>query len=157
CGAIACTGPPTSACCAGCRGTSAGTGSRSAGASGVATSELYDTRFSAAERRAKDAVWRGLCADFFQRLVAEDATVLDLGAGFCEFVNHIRGREKWAVDTDPRLPERAAPDVHVHPGPAHDLGWRETASVDVVFASNVFEHFRTKDDVLRALEEVVRV
>ena len=123
----------------------------------MATSALYDTRFSVEERRAKDAVWRVLCADFLQRWVPEDATVLDLGAGFCEFVNHIRCREKWAVDTDEGLRERAAPDVHVHCGPAHDLSWRAPASVDVVFASNVFEHFRSKDDVLTAFAETLRV
>jgi len=123
----------------------------------VAAPELYDTRFSLVERRAKDAVWRVLCADFFQRWVPLDATVLDLGAGFCEFVNHIRCREKWAVDSDERIADRAGPDVHVHRGPAQDLRWRAAESVDVVFASNVFEHFLTKDDVLTALREARRV
>jgi SAM-dependent methyltransferase len=123
----------------------------------VAAPELYDTRFNAAERRAKDAVWRVLCEDFFQRWVPADATLLDLGAGFCEFVNHIRCREKWAVDSDERIAAWAAPDVHAHCGPAHDLRWRSSASVDVVFASNVFEHFLAKDDVLAALREAHRV
>jgi len=123
----------------------------------VAAPELYDTRFSAEERRAKDAIWRVLCEDFFQRFVAPDSTVLDLGAGFCEFVNNIRCREKLAVDADPRLSSWAGPDVQVRSGPAHDLGWRAAATVDVVFASNVFEHFLTKDDVLAAFREVHRV
>ncbi len=123
----------------------------------MAAPELYDTRFSAADRRAKDAIWRVLCEDFFQRWVPPDATVVDLGAGFCEFVNHIRCREKWAVDSDERLATWAAPDVHVHCGPAHDLAWRASATVDVVFASNVFEHFLAKEDVLAALREARRV
>jgi SAM-dependent methyltransferase len=123
----------------------------------VAAPELYDTRFSAEDRRAKDAVWQVLCQDFFQRWVPADAVLIDLGAGFCEFVNHIRCRERWAVETDPRARERAAPGVHVHAGSAHDLRWRPAASVDVVFASNVFEHFTAKDDVLGALREAHRV
>ena len=123
----------------------------------MAAPELYDTRFSPAERQAKDAVWRVLCADFFQRYVPPEATVIDLGAGFCEFINHIRAREKWAVDTEERLRTWAAPEVHVHCGPAHDLGWRTSASVDVVFTSNVFEHFLSKADVLAALREAYRV
>jgi len=123
----------------------------------VAAPSLYDTRFSPAERRAKDAVWQVLCADFFQRYVPENATVVDLGAGFCEFINHIRCREKWAVETDERVRELAGSDVKVHRGPAHDLGWLPPASVDVVFASNVFEHFTSKDDVLTALREGRRV
>src|SRR5207253_5044194 len=66
-------------------------------------------------------------------------------------------REKWAVDSDERLATWAAPDVRVHCGPAHDLGWLGPATVDVVFASNVFEHFLAKDDVLAALREAHRV
>lgn len=118
---------------------------------------LYDARFDAAERRAKDALWRVLCEDFFQRWVPPGGALVDLGAGFCEFVNHIRAREKVAVEADPRVRERAAPGVEVRVGPAHDLSWRADASVDVVFASNVFEHFHAKADVLAALREVHRV
>ena len=123
----------------------------------MAAPALYDTRFSVEDRRTKDVHWQVLCQDFVQRWVPEDGVLLDLGAGFCEFVNHIRAREKWAVETDPGVRDRAAPGVHVHCGPAHDLGWRASASVDVVFASNVFEHFLRKDDVLAALREVFRV
>jgi SAM-dependent methyltransferase len=123
----------------------------------VGDPELYDTRFSAAERRAKDAVWRVLAERFFQRWVPADATLLDLGAGLCEFVNHIRCRERWAVDTDERLASFAGPGVQVHCGPLDDLGWRAPASVDVVFASNVFEHLRSKDEAFAALAEVHRV
>jgi SAM-dependent methyltransferase len=72
-------------------------------------------------------------------------------------VNHIRCRERWAVEMDPRARQMAAPGVEVHAGSAHDLGWRPSGTVDVVFASNVFEHFTTKDDVLAALREAHRV
>jgi len=123
----------------------------------ASVSPLYERRFSAEDRRAKDALWRVLCRDFFQRWVPLDACVVDLGAGLCEFVNHIRAREKWAVDMDPDLPLRAAPGVRVRCAPAHDLGWLDSASVDVVFASNVFEHFMTKSDLVTALCEVRRV
>src|SRR5262249_57296115 len=51
----------------------------------------------------------------------------------------------------------AAPGVQVPAGSAHDLSWRPAASVDVVSASNVFEHFTAKEDVLSALREAHRV
>jgi len=121
------------------------------------TQALYDERFDAAERRTKDALWRVLCRHFLQRWVRPSDAVLDVGAGFCEFINHIDAREKWAVDLNPHTAECAAPDVRVHRGPAHDLGWLAAASVDVVFASNVFEHFLAKDDVVAALREIRRV
>jgi len=118
---------------------------------------LYEQRFDAAERRAKARVWQVLCTDFFQRYVRESDAVLDLGAGFCEFINHIRCREKWAVDADEQVRTLAASDVRVHCGPAHDLAWLGDASVDVVFASNFFEHVTTKDLLLVTLGEVRRV
>ncbi len=120
-------------------------------------SELYDRRFSAAERRAKDALWQVLCEDFFQRWVPVDGRIVDLGAGLCEFVNHIRAGEKWALDMNPDLARYAAPGVHTRCGAAHDLAWLATGSVDVAFASNIFEHFPSKDDLLVALREVHRV
>src|SRR5262245_56290906 len=120
-------------------------------------SDLYDRRFSAADRRAKDALWRVLCEEFFQRWVPRDACLVDLGAGLCEFVNHIQAREKWALDTDPRVVQDAGPGVHARCGPADDLGWLATESVDVVFASNVFEHFLSKGALITALREIHRV
>src|SRR5262249_56761119 len=86
--------------------------------------------------------------DLIRRYVRESAGVLDLGAGFGEFINHIRCREKWAVDADEQVRTLAASDVRVHCGPAHDLAWLGDASVDVVFASNFFEHVTTKDLLL---------
>jgi SAM-dependent methyltransferase len=118
---------------------------------------LYEQRFDAAERHAKARVWQVLCADFFQRYVRDSDAVLDLGAGFCEFINHIRCAEKWAVDADEQVRSLAAADVHVHCGPAHDLSWLATARVDVVFASNFFEHMISKDQLLATLAEVHRV
>lgn len=118
--------------------------------------DLYDTRFSAEDRRAKDALWRVLCR-FFQRWVPEDGTVLDVGAGFCEFVNHIRARERVALDMDERARSLAGPGVEFRRGSGDDLGWRASASVDAVFASNVFEHFPAKENVFAAMREAFRV
>jgi SAM-dependent methyltransferase len=118
---------------------------------------LYDTRFDAADRAAKAALWEVLCRDFFQRYVPADGTLIDLGAGFGEFVNHIRCRERWAVDIDPGIRDLVADGVQVHVGSADDLGWRADDSVEVVFASNVFEHFPSKDRVFASFGEVRRV
>jgi len=120
-------------------------------------SDLYGQRFTEADRRAKDVLWSILCRDFFQRWVPRDARLLDVGAGLCEFVNHIQAAERWALDMNPEVASLAAPGVRTHVGPAHDLGWLATGSIDVVFASNVFEHFLSKDDVLTALREIHRV
>src|SRR5512142_2795385 len=69
--------------------------------SGAELAALYTTRFSADERKAKRALWEALCRGFFDRYVRPSDTVLDLGAGSCEFVNAIRAKEKIAVDLNP--------------------------------------------------------
>src|SRR5262245_63966049 len=120
-------------------------------------SELYERRFSAADREAKDALWRVLCVDYFQRWVSPDACLVDLGAGMCEFVNHIRARERWAVDSDPQLARRAAPGVKTHCGPANDPGCPAADTVDSAFASNVFNHFHSTKDLLAPLAAGLRV
>lgn len=123
----------------------------------MAERALYDQRFNPEERRAKAQVWQVLCRDFFQRYVAPDDAVLDLGAGFCEFINHIRCGAKFAVDSDPQVLDHAAVGVTVRQGRADDLSWLEAASLDVVFASNFFEHMTHKDAVLATLREAHRV
>ena len=119
-------------------------------------SDLYEHRFSAAERERKTALWKVLCQSFFQKYVRESDTVVDLGAGYCEFINNIRCAKKYAVDLSEDTQTAAAEDVTVVLKPATDLSSFEAQTVDAVFASNLFEHLRTKDElmaVLRAYRE----
>jgi SAM-dependent methyltransferase len=119
--------------------------------------KLYDRRFGAELRARKDSLWKVLCEDFFQRYVSERDTVVDLGAGYCEFINHIRAGHKFAVDLNDDTPESAAPDVAVVLTAADNMTQFESNSVDVVFSSNLFEHIRGKDELVSILHEVHRV
>lgn len=121
---------------------------------------LYAARFPERERRARAQQWRTLCEHFFARYVPPGATVLDLGAGYCDFINHIRGARRIAIDLNPETPRAAAPGVEVHSLPLSALGSVVApGSVDVAFASNVFEHLRSPDallEVLGAVREALR-
>lgn len=123
----------------------------------MGATELYDQRFNPAERAAKARLWAVLCGDFLQQYVAPGDAVLDLGAGFCEFINHIACAQKFAVDADAQVRQCAAPGVEVHVGPVHELGWLGDGAVNVVFASNLFEHLPSKDVLLATLREVHRI
>jgi hypothetical protein len=124
---------------------------------GADLSALYQTRFSPEEQRRKSELWRVLCESFFQRYVKPDDVVLDLGAGYCEFINQIRCGTKIAVDLNPDVPRYAAPGVRVLSTRSSSLAALDDGSVDVVFASNFFEHLPTKDEFLATLVEVKRV
>ena len=119
---------------------------------------LYRQRFADVSRRKRAGMWEVLCRSVLQRHVQPTGTVLDLGAGFCEFINAIRCARKIAVDTNPGLREFAAPDVEKVvgeiPSVLRTLG---DASVDVVFCSNFFEHLCDKGTVLAVLRQVHRL
>ena len=121
---------------------------------------LYAARFPEAERDARVRLWRTLCDAFFARYVPPGGTVLDLGAGYCDFINQIRAGRRIAIDLNPETPAAAAPGVEVHSLPLPALGTAVAAgSVDLAFASNVFEHLRSPDallDVLAAVRTALR-
>jgi SAM-dependent methyltransferase len=119
-------------------------------------SRLYEGRFSSEDLAFKAAMWTVLCEHFFQRYVRPTDTVLDLGAGSCEFINAIHAARKIAVDLNPGT-RAFARDAEVLAQPVTDLSPVPAASVDVVFSSNVLEHLPTKDAVLQALRETRRV
>jgi SAM-dependent methyltransferase len=119
--------------------------------------ELYARRFGPKERAQKNALWKVLCQSFLQRYVSESDVVMDLGAGYCEFINHIRCRRKIAVDLNQETCQYAADDVTVLLEPADALSSIEDATVDVVFASNLFEHLPDKQVLIAVLAAIHRV
>jgi SAM-dependent methyltransferase len=114
-------------------------------------------RFSLDEKQRKDRIWQVLCRHFFQRYVDPQSTVLDLGAGYCEFINHIVSQRRIAFDVDEHVRAHAGPGVEVVQGTSTDLRAFQDEAIDVVFASNFFEHLPSKDDLVRTLVEVHRV
>jgi SAM-dependent methyltransferase len=113
---------------------------------------LYAVRFSRRRRAAKARLWGVLCESFFQRYVPAGATVLDVGAGYCDFINKIRAARRIAVDANPDTARFAAEGVEVHLLPLERLAEAiEPESVDLAMASNVFEHLRGPDALLEVL------
>jgi SAM-dependent methyltransferase len=116
---------------------------------------LYAARFHDDERESKARLWRVICQVFFARYVPYDACVLDLGAGYCDFVNNISARRRIAVDLNPDTKRFAAAGVEVHQLPLENLSEAvDQGTVDLAFASNVFEHLRGPDALLKVLTEV---
>lgn len=120
-------------------------------------SDLYSNRFNPTEQHRKDLLWQVLCKDFFQKYVRPDDRVIDLGAGYCEFINHIECGTKIAIDLNPDTPRYANPNVRVLQCVANAMPEIPDSFADVVFASNFFEHLRTKDIFLETLREILRV
>ncbi|MEO7752165.1 MAG: class I SAM-dependent methyltransferase [Terracoccus sp.] len=113
----------------------------------------FQTRLRADPNREK--AWRHLCA-WLARYIPADRAVLDLGAGWCHFANHVRAARVVAMDLDGTVVLAAAPHVRAEVGDCTDLSRFEDGSFDVVFASNLLEHL-DRDQARRLLGEAHRV
>jgi SAM-dependent methyltransferase len=116
---------------------------------------LYRQRFEG-EQKFRNAMWRVLCNDWFQRFIGPDDTVLDVGAGHCEFINNIVARRRIAVDLNEETHQAASEGVEVVTASSEDLTSISAGSIDVAFVSNFFEHL-SRPAILATLEEVHRV
>lgn len=119
--------------------------------------KLYSQRFPEHELARKHAIWKGLCSDFFSRYVRPDDTVVDIGAGYCEFINNIRAATKIAVDLNPGMRRFAASDVRIINESCTAIEQLASGSVDVVFMSNFLEHLPSKQLVLDTFREAHRI
>jgi 2-polyprenyl-3-methyl-5-hydroxy-6-metoxy-1,4-benzoquinol methylase len=113
---------------------------------------LYRHRFPAEILDQRAAVWKILCRSWFARYIPPHARVLEVGAGYCEFINNIAAEMRVAVDLNPETRSHAAPGVIVH-----EIAAERVAEVaphdyfDTVFMSNFLEHCRSRDQMLAVL------
>ena len=117
--------------------------------------QIYARRFTP-DLKFRRNLWRILCTDFFQKLIPEESRVLEIAAGYCEFINHIRAGQKFAVDINPETRNHANADVNVFISPSDNIEGLADASVDIVFVSNFFEHI-TREAILATIREVKRL
>ena len=72
---------------------------------------VYKNRFQDDVIINRDKMWKALCSEFFDNYVRVENNILDLAAGYCDFINnvgedkntinvHVRGR-RVAVDLNP--------------------------------------------------------
>ncbi len=116
---------------------------------------IYGQRF-AGKQEYRDRVWRVLIGHLFQKLIPDNAAVLDLGCGYGEFINQVACRAKYGMDLNPTTARVLAPGISFFqqdcsaPWPLVD------GSLDVVFTSNFFEHLPSKQTLGAALDEARR-
>lgn len=119
--------------------------------------KLYVRRLGAEQVDKRNRLWRIICSDFLQKFIPEESAVLDIGAGYCEFINNIKARMKYAIDLNEDTRAFANTDVEVFTCSAAHIDSMADNSVDIVFMSNFLEHLKTKQEVLEVLLEVRRV
>jgi SAM-dependent methyltransferase len=117
--------------------------------------KIYSARFSGMEAYRND-VWNVLVNQFFSRWIKPEDSVLDLGCGYCEFINNIGAAQKFAMDLNPSAKDRVSRATRFieqdcsAPWPLPD------DSLDIVFSSNFFEHLPSKTALQATLIEAYR-
>lgn len=117
--------------------------------------QIYKNRFGKQVLARRTAVWQALCEGWFNRYVPANGKVLEVAAGYCEFINNVAAGERVAVDLNPETRNHAAPGVQVFEIAAERLGEAVPKShFDSAFMSNFLEHCRTREQVLAVFEAV---
>ena len=118
--------------------------------------DLYEVRFDEREVAAKQAVWDEI-ARYLQRYVDPARPVLDVACDRGQFIQAIRGSERWASDVRDMRAD-LPPDVRF----VQSLG-QALASVlperyfGTVFMSNYLEHLESSSAVIEQLSVVERL
>lgn len=118
---------------------------------------LYRERFDEHGHAQKNKVWKIICEDFLQKFIEPADTVLDMGAGTCEFINNIECKTKYAVDVNPDTARFMDKGVVLIRPRDYNLSELEESTINVVFASNFFEHLPNRQTVLDVLSSIQRV
>jgi SAM-dependent methyltransferase len=122
-----------------------------AGPACVSVDGYHDSRLARDAKR--DIVWKALWRFFFSKRVKPGDTVLDIGCGYGEFINHVVARRRIGLDLWKDMPAHLAPGVEPIVGPATDLSAIEDGAVDYAFSSNLFEHL-SKDELGELLAQL---
>ena len=93
---------------------------------------------------------------FLSPYISLNFTVVDLGAGYCDFINQVGAAKKYAIDISPELSKFAGRDVIQINRQGFNFYEIPNESVDVVFASNFLEHF-IDEELSKIMKEVKRI
>lgn len=116
---------------------------------------LYQNRFSPDQQERKLKLWKVLIKGFLQNYIPEDAEVLDIAGGYCEFINHVSAKAKFLIDLNPDSNSYANNDVTVFNQDIleiYDKNINLQKQFDCIFTSNFFEHLSTKEDLIKILK-----
>jgi len=117
------------------------------------TDSYYKSRY--VWNNDRKVVWKEIVR-YLSKFIPENGTVLDIGAGYCDFINNVEAKKRIALDYSPDLAKYAGKDVVQINSAVTDMSKVSTGLVDVVFASNLFEHL-TDEDLEKTMLEVKRV
>ena len=116
--------------------------------------QIYGARF--AGKTDDRTQVRRVLVSYFGQWFPSTGAVLDLGAGYCEFINHATARAKYAMDLNPDVRKRATQGVTVLQQDCAEPWPLPEGELDAVFTSNFLEHLPNKAAVSTVLSNAYR-
>jgi len=126
-------------------------------------SRYFKTRYTPDPGRSR--IWKAIC-EYVQPFVPMDGVVMDVGAGYCDFINQIKAGQKYALDANPEVANYCMPGVQFLHGQAENPIAIRRHSVDAVLISNFLEHlsdpqcsslFDQFDDLLKEKGRIILI
>ena len=118
------------------------------------TDDAYHRTRSQPDARRR-VLWQTLVACVFQKQIPPEAVVLELGAGYGDFINAVTARRRLAVDVWPGMVAHLEAGVEGLVTSITRLDGVPDSSVDYVFSSNCFEHV-SQPDLMECLAQLRR-
>ena len=100
-------------------------------------------------------LWECLVEGFFNNLLS-GTLLLEIGSGWGEFLKAVQGLQKYAIDIEPSFARFVRDSALFSVQSATNLAFCSN-TFDVVFASHILEHMRTREDIVACLREAYRV
>jgi SAM-dependent methyltransferase len=93
------------------------------------------------QNKSRDIVWQEIAKYLQKKFIPAISIILDLGSGYCDFINNIRAKKKYALDKFIN-PEKFASNETIPIFGDFNLADKiiEDCSLDIILASNFFEH-----------------
>lgn len=115
--------------------------------------KLYQNRFDLKQQKAKLKLWKILIKNFLQKYINRDSDILDIGGGYCEFINNIQAKTKYLIDLNPDAKNFADSNVNVLNINILSLSDQKQIDqkFDYIFISNFFEHLNNKEELIEVL------
>jgi hypothetical protein len=97
------------------------------------------------EDKNRTLVWQEI-SKHIQRYIKKEFNVLDLGSGYCDFINQIHARKKYALDKYINPKKYSFKEIITIFGDSSLMNKKiKINSLDVIFASNFFEHLTDQE------------
>lgn len=88
--------------------------------------------------KGRKKVWKAIIEDISP---GKYDSVLEIGAGYCDYINNVNAKLKYALDLSDIIEKYAKKEVHTLVQDLHHEISIENNSLDIIFASNILEHF----------------